>query len=488
MDYQQLNIFDFLNNVQPYKIPKHKKIRLIELFGGVGSQAQALQRLNPEQGWESYRYVEYDKYPVKSYNAIFDEHYEPMDITKMQGRDLGIVDKDKYCYILVYSFPCQDISTAGKTKGFNKHNQQNGEATRSGLLWEVERLLDTTPLLPDVLIMENVSNILSKKFEYDWKMWLDYLASKGYSSEYKIMNAMDYGVAQSRKRCFCVSVLGNYSYTFPEPIPLTKRMQDYLEPEVDPKYYIETEKARELIDKLIVNGKILVDRPREQRKCIYCDNTLGKKGALGMCNKHYIQYKRWGDPLHADNKERATVDGYYRDGKTGRREHRVIWEQYYGETLDKDEIIHHINFVKTDNRIENLWKYPNASEHIKVHREYEKLFDSLTENEEIVFENGNYFKRERERADRQTVDLCTNAKPTEVANAIKAKDRGIENFSDQGNGVVEWSKQTNKQTISLSTNEPDIIDVANCIAARTDRGISSRKSEGSGVCECFRMD
>ena len=84
---------------------------------------------------------------------------------------------------------------------------------------------------------------------------------------------------------------------------------------------------------------------KEDKKCIYCNNSLGKKGSLGMCNKHYIQYKRWGDPLHFDKKERATIEGYYRDGKTGRREHRIVWENYYHEKLNPKEVIHHINFI-----------------------------------------------------------------------------------------------------------------------------------------------
>ena len=136
------------------------------------------------------------------------------------------------------------------------------------------------------------------------------------------------------------------------------------------------EGARKYLRKLLREQEV----KREEQKCIYCDNLLGKKGCLGMCNKHYIQYKRWGDPLHSDNKERATIDGYYRDGKTGRREHRVIWEEYYGEKLSDEEVIHHINFVKTDNRIENLYKYPNASEHIKAQRNFERLQDNLKEN------------------------------------------------------------------------------------------------------------
>lgn len=161
--------------------------------------------------------------------------------------------------------------------------------------------------------------------------------------------------------------------------------------------------ARKYLTSILQSEGSAMELKRSEQKCIYCENTLGKKGCLGMCNKHYIQYKRWGDPLHSDKKERATIDGYYRDGKTGRREHRVIYEKYYGVILTKDEVIHHINFIKTDNRIENLWKYNNASEHIKAHRNYEKLMDSLKPNEEIVFENGSYIKRERERehSDRQ---------------------------------------------------------------------------------------
>lgn len=161
--------------------------------------------------------------------------------------------------------------------------------------------------------------------------------------------------------------------------------------------------ARKYLTSILQSEGSTMELKRSEQKCIYCENTLGKKGCLGMCNKHYIQYKRWGDPLHSDKKERATIDGYYRDGKTGRREHRVIYEKYYGVILTKDEVIHHINFIKTDNRIENLWKYNNASEHIKAHRNYEKLMDSLKPNEEIVFENGSYIKRERERehSDRQ---------------------------------------------------------------------------------------
>lgn len=128
---QQGTIFDYL--YPPKKITK--PIRLIELFAGVGSQAMALRDLGVN--FEHYKVVEFDKYAIASYNAIHNTNFPTMDITKVHAEDLNVVDTDKYEYIMTYSFPCQDLSNAGKQKGMKK-----GSGTRSGLLWEVERLLD----------------------------------------------------------------------------------------------------------------------------------------------------------------------------------------------------------------------------------------------------------------------------------------------------------------------------------------------------------
>ena len=106
----QISIFDVIS--QPFSTDK--PIRLIELFAGVGSQAMALRNIGAD--FEHYRAVEFDKYAVASYNAIHGTDFPVMDVTKIHGSDLGIVDKDKYCYILTYSFPCQDLSVAGLGK------------------------------------------------------------------------------------------------------------------------------------------------------------------------------------------------------------------------------------------------------------------------------------------------------------------------------------------------------------------------------------
>ena len=92
-----------------------KPIRLIELFAGVGSQAMALRDLGIP--FEHWRVCEFDKYAITSYNAIHGTEFEPSDICQLHAEDLGITDTDKYLYIMTYSFPCQDLSKAGKGKG-----------------------------------------------------------------------------------------------------------------------------------------------------------------------------------------------------------------------------------------------------------------------------------------------------------------------------------------------------------------------------------
>lgn len=241
---------------QPVKI--EKPIRLIELFAGVGSQAMALRNIGAD--FEHYRAVEYDKYAMASYNAIHGTNFETSDIRQVGGVDLGIRDTEHYTYIMTYSFPCQDLSVAGKMRGM-----EQGSGTRSSLLFEVGRLLDEVEELPQILLMENVPQVISKKNEAAFKQWTNSLEWKGYKNHIQILNAKDYGVAQSRKRCFMVSILGDKNYQFPKPIPLDKCMKDYLEDAVEEKYYINSEKAKKLIDKLVIGGKILTDRQTDRQ-------------------------------------------------------------------------------------------------------------------------------------------------------------------------------------------------------------------------------
>lgn len=253
-DYQcdgQLNILDFIN--RPFEITK--PIRMIELFAGYGSQSQAMRNIGAD--YVPYKCVEFDKYAVASFNAIHGTDFPTMDIKEVHGKDLEIVDRDKYCYILFYSFPCTDISVAGQMRGF-----EQGSETRSALLWEVQRILDELKAensLPDVCIMENVTAIHSTKNKPSFDKWLNYLKDLGYSTFVQDLNATDYGVAQNRDRTFAVSLLGAYTYKFPEPIELNRCIEDYFEDLTDEQalqLIVKSDKAKALLVELDEKGTL----------------------------------------------------------------------------------------------------------------------------------------------------------------------------------------------------------------------------------------
>ena len=276
-----MDIFDCEKT--PLKIDK--PIRLIELFAGVGSQAKALERLGAD--FEHYKISEWEVNATASYKAIHkggdntdysarftsDELTDVLfnigistdgkkpllvkeiarkgeqwkrtvynnfkatnnigSILNVKGADLGIVDTDRYTYILTYSFPCQDLSLAGKGKGMAKDS-----GTRSGLLWEVERLLNECTELPQLLLMENVTQVHGSKNKEHFDEWIRFLESKGYSNYWKDLNAKNFGIPQNRNRTFMVSVLGEYIYRFPKEFPLELRLKDMLEDSVDEKFYL----------------------------------------------------------------------------------------------------------------------------------------------------------------------------------------------------------------------------------------------------------
>ena len=150
----------------------------------------------------------------------------------VKGKDLDIVDKDKYEYIMTYSYPCQDLSLAGTRKGMER-----GSNTRSSLLWEVERILQELhhdDALPQILLMENVPQVISQANIESFRLFEAELRDLGYTNYCEIINAKDY-IPQNRARCFMISILGNYLYKFPKRTPTTKKLKDMLETNVDEK-------------------------------------------------------------------------------------------------------------------------------------------------------------------------------------------------------------------------------------------------------------
>ncbi len=210
-------------------------LRLIELFAGIGSQTQALKNIGVPH--KVVAISEIDKYAIQSYEAI---HGKVNNLGDIRGIE-ALSDADFW----TYSFPCQDISVAGKGAGIK-------EGTRSGLLFEVERLLiqaaeDGT--LPKYLLLENVKNLVSKKFKADFDRWLSFLSSLGYTNYWQILNAKDYGIPQNRERVFCVSIRGDHTpFVFPEKQELKLRLRDMIDEVVDEKYYLKESTIRSIIN------------------------------------------------------------------------------------------------------------------------------------------------------------------------------------------------------------------------------------------------
>lgn len=147
----------------------------------------------------------------------------------------------KRVYLLTYSFPCQDLSLAGERKGMSD------SSTRSGMLWEVERILTECKelgSLPEVLLMENVPQVHGEGNIEDFNKWQLRLEELGYKNYWKDMIATDYGIPQTRNRTFMVSILGDYNYTFPQPFKLKKRLKDFLEQNVSKKYYLSEKRIK----------------------------------------------------------------------------------------------------------------------------------------------------------------------------------------------------------------------------------------------------
>lgn len=210
-------------------------LRLIELFAGIGSQTQALTNIGVPHTVVGIS--EIDKYAIQSYKAMHGEVTNFGDIREIKS----LPDADLW----TYSFPCQDISVAGKGAGIK-------EGTRSGLLFEVERLLITASEngnLPKYLLLENVKNLVSKKFKADFDRWLYFLSSLGYTNYWQILNAKDYGIPQNRERVFCVSIRGEHKpFKFPEKRELKLRLRDMIDEVVDEKYYLKESTIRSIVN------------------------------------------------------------------------------------------------------------------------------------------------------------------------------------------------------------------------------------------------
>lgn len=193
--------------------------------------------------------------------------YNLVNIQQVHAKDLGIVDIDNYNYILTYSFPCQDLSLAGKGAGMEK-----GSGTRSGMLWEVERILEECgDELPQLLLMENVPQVAGTKNKEHFDKWIEFLESKGYTNKWCMLNAKEVGypepIPQNRNRCFMVSVLNpKCNIVFPEKTERTMVLKDLLEHNVDEKYYLSEKQIESIKNSTFVTNKNRIQQ--KDPKCV----------------------------------------------------------------------------------------------------------------------------------------------------------------------------------------------------------------------------
>ena len=218
-------------------------------------------------------------------------------------KNLGDISKVKClprANFVTYSSPCQSFSVAGKLAGAAKTCTKCGhkwdidfsnpdynykcpvcgnaslESTTSGLLQEVQRLLSIAyeeNELPEYLLLENVKNLIGKKFKPQFDAWVKWLDSIGYNTYYKVLNAKNYGIPQNRERIFAISIrkdIDTKGFIFPESIPLTTRLKDILEHNVDEKYYLPDERIEK-----ILNSSFMQEKKRIQTTDV-CDTLLAR--------------------------------------------------------------------------------------------------------------------------------------------------------------------------------------------------------------------
>ena len=220
-------------------------LKVLELFGGIGAPRMALQELGMD--FKVVDYVDVDSYAVKSYNAIYDETYEPQDVREW--------NKDIEVDLIFHGSPCTDFSLAGTQKGGDE-----GSGTQSSLMYESVRIIQK--LKPKYVIWENVKNVVSKTHFHNFSKYLNVLADIGYNNNYFILNAKDYGVPQNRERVFVISILGDEDFLFsPKKVENNLSLFIQADEEVEEKFFSKDNVSIDNNDSLLFIDRIYKNRP-----------------------------------------------------------------------------------------------------------------------------------------------------------------------------------------------------------------------------------
>lgn len=245
-------------------------------FPSQDKMIECLQNKNIGYSFEKNKHTITSRTPITKLK----QYYIADNLLKNLG-DISKVNRLPYADLITYSSPCQSFSVAGKLDGAKKickacgheweidfstpnYNYKcpncgsvNLESTTSGLLQEVQRLLSVAyenNELPKYLLLENVKNLVGKKFKPQFDAWIRWLDSVGYNTYYQVLNSKNFGIPQNRERIFALSIrkdVDNGKFKFPEQIPLTTRLKDILEKTVDEKYYLSGDKVESILANFI---------------------------------------------------------------------------------------------------------------------------------------------------------------------------------------------------------------------------------------------
>lgn len=224
-------------------------------FPDIDQMRQYLTDLNI--GYNPVKDKEYDWFRSgKKFEKLVKKTYLACQLNKNLG-DMSRIKDLPEADVWFTSTPCTDISVAGKLKGLNPDDN-----TRSSLIWQNIRLLkraQETNTLPKYIFLENVKNLVGKRYLPDFEEFNGIIESFGYNTYYKVINGKHCGIPQNRERVFSIYIrkdIDTKRFEFPIPFDSGIRLKDILESNVEEKYYINTEKARQLIQKLLDDGVI----------------------------------------------------------------------------------------------------------------------------------------------------------------------------------------------------------------------------------------
>ncbi|WP_251210114.1 DNA cytosine methyltransferase [Acetatifactor aquisgranensis] len=211
-------------------------IQILELFGGIGSPRCALRNIGIPV--KAIDYVEIDGKAVRSYNAMFAD--------ELEYKTQSVVGWNLKPDILIHGSPCQDFSIAGHQKGADE-----GSETRSSLMWETIHIIEQMgEWKPGYVIWENVKNVTSRHMKANFNRYLSEMERLGYSNNFKVLDAREFGLPQARERVFTVSVLGNEKFCFDDLIKTPMRdINEFLLEDAPPVYDVTQPSVLNVIGK-----------------------------------------------------------------------------------------------------------------------------------------------------------------------------------------------------------------------------------------------